>query len=158
MDLDAFLRCNVFTAGNDEQGYTAKGLEKGSLNPTADPGYPGYQLPSNNIIMLFTEGSTLDIIESNILFHASIYMPRATFHTTNKGGMCSVDPYFNNGSKMDALSIIGNLVCHNYNVEKGNCNAIVYNEVSPYSMLATVKGNGEQHATDIFQLDRYAAS
>ena len=151
MDLDAFLHCDCYTEGD-----VAKG-NGGSLNPTPDPDRPGYKMTSNNIIMLFTEGSELYINESNVMFHASIYMPRATYHTTNKGGLCKIEPYYHDAD-MDALAIIGNIVCNQYQIDKGNRNAIVYNPVSKFSMLAYTKGFGDEHAEESFQLINYAAS
>ncbi|SFC45683.1 hypothetical protein [Ruminococcus albus] len=151
MDLKAFLHSDVYDGGE-----TAKGNGQ-SLNPTKDKDRDGYLLSSNNIIMLFTEGSELFCDESNTILHASIYMPEATYRTSNKGRGLKVEPYYHD-NQMQSVAIIGNLVCHHYQVDKGNDNAIVYNSVSPYSMLAYVKGFGDEHASEAFVLRKYDAS
>lgn len=149
MDLESFLHSDAFKGSE-----TAKGND-GYLNPTGDKDLGGYQLNSNNIIMLFTEGTVIKFDECTNLVQASIYMPRAKYWSTNKGGQCKIAPdYMNNDC--DALAVIGNLICNEYEVS-GNCNTIVYNEVSPYSVLATVKGSGEEYAEECFVLKKYAA-
>ena len=149
MDLQSFLHCNVYTDS------AAKG-NGGSLNPTSikDDQHPGYQLKSNYIVFLITEGGTLTC-NQNTLLEASVYMPRAKYVQINKGAQCQIDPYFTD-SNIDALVVIGNLICNEYEVS-GNVNTIVYNEVSPYSILASVKGSGEEHASKSFMLKNYAA-
>ena len=149
MDFEAFAHSSVFNPPY---------CEGGSLNPTQNyegDDHQGYPLQPNNIIFLFAEGCTLHV-GSNLLIQASVYMPRANYVSYNKGSALKVDPYCNDAN-FDGINVIGNVVCHNYVLQQGNNNTIVYNRVSPMSMLSYAKGLGEEHATESFQLIKYAA-
>ena len=151
MDLDSYFNSDVYSNGDKVR------CSGGTLNPTPDPGKDGYKLHSNNIFFLLTEGSELYCDESNTILQACVYMPRATYRTSNKGRSIKISPDFST-TDMESVAIIGNLVCNHYEVEKGNRNAIVYLPFSPYSMLSIIKGTGEEHATSSYMLDHYAAS
>ena len=147
MDFKTF--CNVDCSG-------CNGATSGDqfANPTQNPANNGFEMSSNNIIFLFTEGSELKVDQAETLIQASVYMPRATYTNTNKGGQCKVAPYYKD-ARLQALNIIGNIVCNHYDTQTGNNNTIVYNRVSPKSMLAYVKGVGEEKASKSFMLDYY---
>ncbi len=147
MDFNTF--CNVDCSG-------CNGATSGDqyANPTQNPANNGFEMKSNNIIFLFTEGSELEVKEAETLIQASVYMPRATYTNTNKGGQCKVAPYYKD-SRLQALNIIGNIVCNRYDTNSGNNNTIVYNRLSSKSMLAYVKGAGEEKASKSFMLDYY---
>ena len=149
MDFDTFCESSVkpgVTLGN-------------SLNPTqntSDELHSGYLMKPNNIIFLGTEGCEFHV-GSNLLLHASVYMPMGTFICYNKGSeTLKFDPYHHNNAHC-GTSILGNLCTHEYIVNQSNHNTVVYNRVSPMSMLAYAKGLGEEHATESFQLINYAA-
>jgi hypothetical protein len=156
MDLESYFHSDVYTDGNRAR---CSGL---SLNPTADTTKDGYPLHSNNIFFLITEGCELFCGDANTILQACVYMPRARYHTNNKGRSIKVDPYFTT-TDMESVAIIGNLVCNHYDVSRngvsvGNRNAIVYLPFSPCSMLSIIKGTGEEHATQSYMLDHYEAS
>jgi len=157
MDLDSYFHSNVYNDVNGDPSKTRAKCSGGSLNPTADDEYEGYQLHSNNIFYLGTEGSTLYLSQNETIMQACLYMPRATYQVYNKGKALKIDPYFTN-SNMQSVSIIGNLVCNHYEVMSGNNNAIVYLGFSPYSMLSIIKGEGDEHLTTSYMLHHYAAS
>ncbi|MCR5019636.1 hypothetical protein [Ruminococcus sp.] len=155
MDFETFVHVDCYDGRGAKSGdMVANPTQNEAYNgPHTNPDYVGWELPANNIIMLFTEGSEL-YMGNNTLLHASIYMPKALFHVFNKGYECKIAPYAVTG-RMQSLNVIGNVVCENYEVEQGNNNTIVYNRVSPKSMLAYVKGAGEEKATESFMLDHY---
>ncbi|ADU22875.1 hypothetical protein [Ruminococcus albus] len=147
MDFDTF--CNVDCMGRNgaTSGDKAANTTKNQINN-------GFDMAPNNIIFLFTEGSELIVDQATTLIQASMYMPRATYTNTNQGGQCKV-AINNSTSRMQCLNIIGNIVCKHYNTKTGNNNAIVYNQLSSKSMLAYVKGSGEEKAEKSFMLDYY---
>lgn len=151
MDLESYFKSDTYSNGDKVR------CSGGSLNPTPDPTKEGHQLHSNNIFFLLTEGSELFCDESNTILQACVYMPRATYRTSNHGRNIKISPDFTS-TDMESVAIIGNLVCNHYEVEKGNRNAIVYLPFSPCSMLSIIKGTGDEHATSTYMLQRYAAS
>jgi hypothetical protein len=161
MDLKTYFNSNVYTdVNNGDPSKTRAKCSGEPLNPTPDPANTtpnGIQLRSNNIFFLFTEGSELFCDEANTILQACVYMPRATYRTSNKGRNIKISPDFVTND-MESVAIIGNLVCNHYEVEKGNRNAIVYLGFSPCSMLSVIKGHGDEHATTSYELDHYAAS
>lgn len=172
MDLETYFNSNAYTDVNTGDPSKTRAKCSGEpLNPTPDPANTtpnGIQLHSNNIFFLLTEGSELFCDEANTLLQACVYMPRATYHTNNKGKDIRISPDFVDHD-MESVAIIGNLVCNHYSVERidpntgvatsvGNRNAIVYLGFSPCSMLSVIKGHGDEHATKSYELQYYAAS
>ena len=158
MDLYAYFASDVYNDVNTgDPSKTRAKCSGGSLNPTPDPTRPGYNLSSNNIFYLGTEGSVLDFSRNDTIMQACFYMPRATYKVYCHGKSIKIDPYFTE-TDMLSVSIIGNLVCNHYEVESGNNNAIVYLGFSPYSMLSIIKGNGDETISSSYMLDHYAAS
>lgn len=151
MDLESFFNSDVYNNGDKVR------CSGGTLNPTPDKDKDGYKLHSNNIFFLLTEGSELFCDEANTILQACVYMPKATYRTSNHGRSIKISPDFAT-TDMESVAIIGNLVCEHYEVEKGNRNAIVYLPFSPCSMLSIIKGTGEEHATSSYMLDHYEAS
>lgn len=160
-DHDTF-KTSTFTFGGtqrklmDFESYTHSSFYNGAnkVNPTDQEISDAYSLGKGNIIFLLTEGCTLSTSPNNMILQASIYAPRATINF-QRGTSMNIVPLKSDGSYTN-VGIIGAVICNQF-ITSANNVGIVYQEVSPNSMLPKAKGS-KQIYTSGFKLVKYSNS